>query len=108
MRFVKNFYFSKNIINKTLALNLLSRHLYPAGLFVVTISEKEDELLTIYSAKEFNKPHMIKNDSFLVVGVARTKLSAEKLCTEIVSDCYKEDPALDLKKFFGFNEEEDR
>lgn len=104
MRFAKNFYFSKNIINKTLTLNLLSRHVYPAGIFVVTISDKEDELLTIYSSEEFQKPHMIRNDTFLVVGLARTKLSAEKLCAEILNDCLSEDKELDLYKFFGFED----
>lgn len=71
----------------------------------MTISEKKDELLTIYSAKEFNKPHMRKNDAFLVVGIARTKLSAEKLCAEILADCYEKDPSLDLYAFFGFEDE---
>lgn len=103
MVFAKNFYFSKNIKNRMLILNLLSRNIFPAGLFLVTVSERRDELLTIYESREFYKPHM-KDKSFLVVGLARTKVSSEKLCAEILSDCFEEDPELDLFRFFGFEE----
>lgn len=100
MEFANNIYHSKNVINIKNIEWKLRHHVGIVGLYVVTISDRNDELLNIFHNSEFHKPHMRKNDDFFVVGLSYSKLGAERLSVDIISDCMKEDKSLDLKKFF--------
>ena len=68
--------------------------------FVVTPSEKEDELLEIIEAKFLIAP-FYQHRTFIIGGIAGSKGEAGELVRRMVEDCSKKRGDLNLKEFIS-------
>ena len=79
----------------------------PKGVYLVVLSEKEEELLTIYPLAEFRKSHMLEQD-FYVVGVVRGQTFANRFVRDLIDEVYGATGGFDLKGWYAGSFEEDQ
>lgn len=106
MRFIDPLYLAKNIRNEAAVRRKIQRGAGVAGLYLICLSEREDELLQIVHNSEFMHAPM-KNTDPVVVGLARGYLTARLLVRDMISEIYEETGGLDVKAYFRARAGED-
>lgn len=107
MRFSNEFYFDKAAgITKDRLQTDIALENYTEGLFIIILSDKEEDSLEAIDLKHFKDPAYLKyNDTsnFRVVGTAMTKERANILFAKIVEDIYRRTGTYNIKEFFTFD-----
>ena len=72
----------------------------PRGVYLIVLGESQDELLEIYSAAEFKKPHL-KGRDFRVVGITRGQAFANRFVRDLIGEVYGETGGFDVRGWYA-------
>lgn len=100
MKICKKLYFGEMAEkqNKELLRNV-KRKKWEFGIYVITLSETEDNLLDIYETIWFEQKFYKKNQKH-VVGIAIGKDEAVSLVQKIVDDVYTQTGGFNVREYF--------
>ena len=89
-------------------LNKLIRSVYKYkpefGLFLITLPLEDGALLEVYNYNVFLQPYFLeRNDEIVVVGITKSKGSANELLRKITEDSLRVTGGLDIKKYINDN-----
>ncbi|MCM1307685.1 MAG: hypothetical protein NC223_03720 [Butyrivibrio sp.] len=83
-------------------LKTLKRRRWLPGLYVIALSENEDELLEVYETAQFVQPPFApKLKRMRIAGVALGKNEAYELVRTIIDDAYRLTGNFDLAKYLN-------
>ena len=86
-------------VNQKEIIKSLKRRKWSMGIYVITLSENEHNLLDIYETIQFEQPYYRKK-KLNIVGVAIGKKEAFALVTKIIDDVYTLTGSFKVKEFF--------
>lgn len=98
IKWLEPIYFSNNITNHKAVKSKLERGAALIEYYVIVLSDKDDEELLIYPAREFKMHHM-KDKEFIGVGIAKGFHAAEVLVAKIAKESYKKTGDCHLKEY---------
>ena len=89
-------------------LNKLIRSVYKYkpefGLFLITLPLEDGALLEVYNYNVFLQPYFLeRDDEIVVVGITKSKSSANELLRKITEDSLRVTGGLDIKKYINDN-----
>ncbi|HBE08924.1 MAG TPA: hypothetical protein DCY81_00060 [Lachnospiraceae bacterium] len=89
-------------------LNKLIRSVYKYkpefGLFLITLPLEDGALLEVYNYNVFLQPYFLeRDDEIVVVGITKSKGSANELLRKITEDSLRVTGGLDIKKYINDN-----
>ena len=100
MYLCKKLYVGDNAtVNQKEIIKSLKHKKWSMGIFVITLSENEHNLLDIYETIQFNQPYYRKK-KLTIVGVAAGKKDAFALVTKIIDDVYTSTGNFKVREFF--------
>ena len=87
-------------------LNKLIRSVYKYkpefGLFLITLPLEDGALLEVYNYNVFLQPYFLeRDDEIVVVGITKSKGSANELLRKITEDSLRVTGGLDIKKYIN-------
>ncbi|SEF40779.1 hypothetical protein SAMN04487934_10155 [Eubacterium ruminantium] len=105
MQMINNLY---SDVERGRKLNKLIRSLYKykpvMGLFVITLPLEKGALLEVYNYNVLLQPYYSeRDDEIVVVGVTKSKDSANEILRRITEDTLKTLRCLDIKEYFKEN-----
>ena len=89
-------------------LNKLIRSVYKYkpefGLFLITLPLEDGALIEVYNYNVFLQPYFLeRDDEIVVVGITKSKGSANELLRKITEDSLRVTGGLDIKKYINDN-----
>ena len=89
-------------------LNKLIRSVYKYkpefGLFLITLPLEDGALLEVYNYNVFLQPYFLeRDDEIVVVGITKSKGSANELLRKITEDSLRVTGGLDIKRYINDN-----
>lgn len=103
MRFIEPLFLSDNIHSEEKIKQKLHRRAGVAGLYLVCLSDREDELFVLYPDEEFMHAPYADAD-VTVVGFARGYITAKNLVKNIIAEILKSEGGIDrvsVQHFFA-------
>ncbi|MBD5157663.1 MAG: hypothetical protein HDT13_08535 [Butyrivibrio sp.] len=89
-------------LQQKMLLKTLKRRRWLPGLYVISLSDKDGELLEMYDTAQFvQPPFKDKLKSMRVAGIALGRNEAYELVRTIVDDAYRLTGNLDLAKYLN-------
>ncbi len=103
MHFLEPLFLSDNIHSEEKIKRKLSRRAGVAGLYLVCLSDRDDELFVLYPDEEFMH-ELFRNSDVTVVGLARGYLTAKVLVKHIIDEILATEGTIEkeaVKAFFS-------
>lgn len=89
---------SEKFKNHIEVLKGLKQNVLPEGSFLLCVNSSSQNLMDIYSIKEFERPH-VKKDNLLIIAICTNKKDAREKCANIFGGFVAEHKSLN-----GFKE----
>ena len=86
-------------INQKEIIKSLKRKKWSMGIYVITLSENENNLLDIYETIQFEQPYFRKK-KLVIVGIAAGKKDAFALVTKIIDNVYTSTGSFKVREYF--------
>lgn len=100
MKLIKNLYFGEEALKQKKELTTyIKRRKWQFGLYVITLSDNDENLLDLYETIQFEQNYYKKKD-LLIVGVAVGRDEALTLVGEIINDIYQNTRGFNVKDYF--------
>ena len=100
MKLCKKLYFGESAQeNKKEILSYIKRRKWQFGIYVITLSENEENLLDVYETIQFEQNYY-KKKKLWIVGAAVGKKEAFELVGEIINDVFQKTGAFNVKDYF--------
>ena len=100
MYWCKNLYIGETATqNQKEIIKALKHKKWSMGIYVITLSENEHNLLDIYETIQFEQPYYRKK-KLNIVGVAVSKKEAFALVTNIIEDVYTLTGSFKVREYF--------
>lgn len=100
MKLCKKLYFGECALEqKKEILSYIKRRKWQFGIYVITLSENEENLLDVYETIQFEQNYY-KKKKLSIVGVAVGREEAFELVGEIINDVFKKTGAFNVKDYF--------
>lgn len=99
MIWAEHLYLSESIRNPEKIKRKIRQHAGLPFIYVIVLSDREDEQLVIYCADEYLKDYMKKRNDY-AIGICRGKLRARNMIGKIFSDVYEKTGSCDVKSYF--------
>lgn len=101
MYWCSNLYYGSNAaLNKKDILKSLKHKKWAMGIYIITLSDNDKNLLDIYDTIQF-KQSKFRHNKLKAVGIAIGKDEAYELVAAIIDDVYKNTGSFNVKAYFS-------